>query len=154
MKDNFKTKICNLTYFAQAVPVSLSRNYDFKVCLQRKCHTKATLARFFAKPHTGNLEVKSFYSDPTRPNVEFFLLKLNFRLPNVVRKLRNGLRGLIVVQRGGYSFVFVGKTAFAGLLFCCFSCSVDTSFSLSLIILLAAEQSFELSFTIHVHYFP
>ena len=41
---------------------------------------KAILARFFAKPHTGNLEVKSFYSDPARPNVEFFPLKLNFSL--------------------------------------------------------------------------
>ena len=61
---------------------------------------------------------------------------------------------MIVPQRGGYSFDFVDKTTFAGLLFCCFSCSVDTSFALSLIILLTAEQSFELSFTVHVHYFP
>ena len=36
MKDNLKSKICNLTHFVQAVPVCLPRNYDFKVCLQHK----------------------------------------------------------------------------------------------------------------------
>ena len=39
--------------------------------------------------------------------------------------------------------------SFVGLLIRSFSCSVDKSF----IILLTAEQSFDLSFTVHVHYF-
>ena len=50
--------------------------------------------------------------------------------------------------------ILLTKLLFAGLLFCSSCGSVDTPFNFSLIILLTAEQSFELSFTVHVHYFP
>ena len=60
-----------------------------------------------------------------------------------VRPLR-----LVILQRGEYSFDFVDKAlqvcCFARY---CFSPSVDTPFNL---ILLTSEQSFELSFSVHV----
>lgn len=67
---------------------------------------------------------------------------------NEQKKIRKGIKDLVILQRGHYSQDFVDKT----LLNCCFvrycfSGIVDMSFT---IILITAEQSFKLSSFVHI----